>query len=275
MKYSYLQIKTNSTKKPKEFVGATIRGTFGHQLKEQVCMEPSYKCDGCVYQNTCLSYALYPLKDDSLRTFRMDVRLHQNNYDFGLYLFGDFSKDIRIIIQVLYTMLLSHRLTINELSFPKSQVFYNGKELKFNKNHILEPFKYFSQTLLKTKHHQDLVIHLLTPTYIKYKGSYKKELSVEDIVKSIIKRKHYFETREMVHKIEHSLSFSSSFSELRAEKVERVSTRQGKKLFIEGVVGKVTVKGLDEESYHLLKWGEVVGVGKGTAFGGGAIKIET
>lgn len=39
-------------------------------------------------------------------------------------------------------------------------------------------------------------------------------------------------------------------------------------------MGKVTMSGLNKESYEVLKVGELLGVGKQTVFGLGKIKVE-
>ncbi len=278
MKYSYIEVRTNSTKKPNVFVGTALRGTFGHVLKEYVCIEPSYECDGCTHQSTCLSYDFYPLKDDKYRFYRTDARIDAQNYDFGFYLFGDFSLHIRTIAQALNRMLLSGRITPAKLSFPKSQILYNGKELQFDRFGTLLPFESKSWTIIPSKKFShDIKITLLTPVFIKEKNSYKKNITLEDILNSIYKRKYFFEHQKMIYKVPHQPTYVS-VSPMRRKRESalgnRYSTKQNQSIPIEGILGEITVKGLDTESYELLKWGEVLGVGKGTALGNGVIKVE-
>ncbi len=54
----------------------------------------------------------------------------------------------------------------------------------------------------------------------------------------------------------------------------RLSNRQKTKLQIGGIVGHIVYDTIDEKSYQLLKLGEIIGVGKQTAFGLGKIAVE-
>ena len=54
----------------------------------------------------------------------------------------------------------------------------------------------------------------------------------------------------------------------------RYSNRQHTKMQLGGIRGYISYEELDEQSYILLKLGEILGVGKQTVFGLGEIKIE-
>jgi CRISPR/Cas system endoribonuclease Cas6 (RAMP superfamily) len=43
---------------------------------------------------------------------------------------------------------------------------------------------------------------------------------------------------------------------------------------MDGLIGELEIKNLDEKSYKLLKLGEIIGVGKSTVFGLGKIEIK-
>jgi len=43
---------------------------------------------------------------------------------------------------------------------------------------------------------------------------------------------------------------------------------------MDGIVGELALSGLDERSYELLKFGEVIAVGKQTVMGLGRILVE-
>ena len=280
MKYSYIRVQTNSKISPETFIGTTLRGTFGHILKEQVCIESHYDCDICVHKKRCLSYAFYPTSDDKYRSYRIDVRMHVDRYDFGIYLFGDSSLHARPIMQALYKMLHSHRILNagKKISFPKSKIFYNNKEMAYDKHGTVKPFVANSQSIrVPRKESHDAVLHLLTPLFIKHKHTYKKSPTVEDIVRSVYKRKYFFEHQKMIHTYPNKIYYKTVSAILRERDSslgQRYSMRQQQQIPIEGMLGEIMITGLDHESYKLLKWGEILGVGKGTALGAGAIKIE-
>ena len=79
-------------------------------------------------------YYDYYESSDGYRPFRLDVQLDAKNYDFGLYLFGDNTFKIRILIKTLREMLLSKRLTDEKLSFPQSEIFLDHRHVTFDKN---------------------------------------------------------------------------------------------------------------------------------------------
>jgi CRISPR/Cas system endoribonuclease Cas6 (RAMP superfamily) len=41
-----------------------------------------------------------------------------------------------------------------------------------------------------------------------------------------------------------------------------------------GLIGEIQIKGLNKESFEVLKVGELIGVGKQTVFGLGKIEVE-
>ena len=96
----------------------------------------------------------------------------------------------------------------------------------------------------------------------------------EDLLTSIYKRKSYFENNESVHSLNFTSSYTQISSNLYETKTTRRSDRQHRTVVLEGVTGEFVLTDLDPESYNLLKWGEVLGVGNKTVFGHGAISIK-
>ena len=275
MNFDYICVKVNSNVRPSSFMGSTLRGTFGHLLKEDVCIEPSYECKGCKYCDACLYYDFY--ESNSLyRSFRFDIRLDQKNYDFGLYLFGDHSKQLRTLIKVLKTMLASKKLTHEKISFPENTISLNNNTLTFDKNRRLDAFSSTTQTLNFKKYSKDISINILTPILIKDKNSkrpYKQVLTIEDILLSVYKRKTFFETKEFIETLPYIPEYKLLSSHFQDAQTKRRSDRQQQKIILKGVVGELIVTNLDTESYELLKWGEILAGGNKTAFGHGAIKL--
>lgn len=272
MNYNYIYVKTNSLEKPSFFIGSTLRGAFGHKLKEDVCIEPSYECNKCAYQNQCLYYDFYE-SDEAIRSFRFDIGLDAKNYDFGLYIFGNNISRLRTIVKVLNHMLRAGTIASKKLSFPKSEMFLDGKKLFFDDKETLLPFKVFSQTLTFDSYLRDITLKLQTPCLIKLNGKLKKEVTLEDIVSSVYKRKTYFESKQIVYKLHYIPSYTLHKRNLHDITTTRRSDRQKKSIVLDGVTGEFIIKNLDPESYMLLKWGEVLGAGNKTVFGHGGIKI--
>jgi len=277
MYFDYIRVKVNSPVKPSFFMGSTLRGTFGYLLKEDVCIAPSYECKGCSYQDECLYYEFYEA-ETLYRSFRFDIRLDQENYDFGLYLFGDHSRHLRTLIKVLHKMLLSHKLANGKVSFPNSKIFLNSKEICFDDSQTLMPFVGQSQTITLKNHCRDLAIVLQTPILIKDKDTanpYKMDLTLDEVLFSIYKRKIFFETKEVKVSLPYTPSYRVITSHFQDVQTKRRSDRQRQKIILKGVVGELIVTDIDVESYELLKWGEILAVGNKTAFGHGVIELKT
>ncbi len=275
MKYDYIYVKSGNNTKPNFFMGSSLRGAFGYLLKEEVCTEPSYHCRSCTNVKNCLYHILYE-SSVGARPFRFDVKLHADNYDFGLYLFAMETKYIRTMIKTLHRMLHLPILTADKLSFPKHSIVLNGQKIDFNGNGLLLPFEVVPPALMSEKTYHDVAVQLLTPCLIKSADStFKKEISIEDILLSVYKRKIYFESGENVHTLPYVPQYRLLSSELKDIKTTRRSNRQNKYIVLEGVVGELVLTNLDEKSYLLLKWAEILAAGNKTVFGHGSVKIKS
>ena len=272
MKYNYLSVRVNSQQKPSFFTGPTLRGTLGHVLKEKVCISPAYDCSTCLYQKECLYYEYYE-SSAGYRALRLDVRLEAKNYDFGFYFFGDTQVILRTMIQSVRDMLQTGTISDKKLSFPQSEIFLNGEKLFFSEKGMLKPFKFSPQSLIISKYHRNVTIKFLTPCLIKEYGKLKKEISLEDVLLSIYKRKTYFESKAIVRKLNYIPSYTLASSHLHKVTTNRKSDRQNKAITLEGVTGDMHIENLDPESYSLLRYGEILSVGNKTVFGYGIIKL--
>ncbi|SFZ98428.1 hypothetical protein MNB_SV-5-1116 [hydrothermal vent metagenome] len=274
MNYYNINVKVNSSKKPNFFIGSTLRGTFGHFLKDSVCVSSAFDCQNCLYKEECIYYDYYE-SSVGYRSFRFDTKMKAESYDFSLYLFSNNVKEIRMILSSLHRMLNTSTITDQKLSFSKHEISLNGRKLLFDDKDVLQPFLDTPLTLTLEKCYKDISINIFTPLLIKDPESkFKKEIVLEDVLTSIYKRKCYFEKQETVHKLDYIPNYTLITSELKIVKSQRRSDRQGKYIPIEGVTGTLIVMGLDEKSFMLLKWGEILAVGNKTVQGQGIIKIK-
>jgi hypothetical protein len=170
-------------------------------------------------------------------------------------------------------MLQSGMISDKKLSFPESEIFLNGEKLLFNEKGTLNSFKFASQSLTVNKFYRNITIKFLTPCLIKEYGKLKKEISLEDVLLSIYKRKTYFESKKTVYKLNYIPSYTLIEEHFYKVIVNRKSNRQNKAITLEGVTGELHIENLDPESYSLLKYGEILAVGNKTVFGYGIIKL--
>ena len=106
---TYTKLSIHIKDKPPYFIGSQIRGAFGYSLKKVTCINPSYKCEECFAQATCLYYEFYEEKNRPHK-YRFDFGLGKEEYDFSLYLFDDATHKLPYALSALQIMLTQNGL---------------------------------------------------------------------------------------------------------------------------------------------------------------------
>ncbi len=262
MNYYQIKIRVNNPTKPSSFIGSALRGAFGHALKEKSCINPTYKCKGCFAKERCLYYEFYE-QSSGYRPFRFSVEINQERYDFELLLFFKEGRelDIAMVIEALSLMLDKYGLEKDNLKFPHATF-------------SVERLFPLEQTLLPSVA-STVCIKSLTPFILKQANrKLIKEIRLEDILNSLYKRKAFFEEGNAHAKLPFIPSYELVSAKSSYLKTFRRSDAQGKKIPVEGYSVALRVKNLDQESYELLKYGEVVAVGNDTVRGYGRFLVE-
>lgn len=274
MKYQHIRVEVNSTIRPIDsLITSKMRGAFGHFLKNITCILPSYNCKNCPYIKECTYYKFY--ETDDAPPFRFDAKLYADSYDFGIYIFDENPQYLRPIIAALRSMLQAKTISDKKLSFPHSAIFLNDIKLNFDERDILLPFSVAAKELHIARHYKDIEIQFTTPLYLKSsKSKFKESLSLEDILLSIYKRKYYFEQHKKVFALDYTPTYTLISSEYKIFKEKTRSDRQKKYLDLLGIIGRMILVDVDEKSFELLKWGEVLALGNKVAKGQGAIHLK-
>lgn len=246
MTYIKQTYEIKSAPKPYLFIGSKIRGAFGYALKEEVCVNPSFECKECFAAKECLFYKFYE-EQNITHDYRLDFKLHTQKYKFSLLLFGDAQKESAVL----------HRAMMKSLG--------EYKEIDFK-----EKIKTF-----KTKKTPKIIkLEFLTPLRIKKQNRFAiKDIDLLDILLSIHKRKHDLQ-KLAFEKIEFKEDYKTVTKNLSYQELTRRSNKQNTKMQLGGLMGEMIIKDIDTQIYDLLRFGEVIGVGKSTVFGLGKIKIE-
>ncbi len=245
MIYTKLIIKSSS-KKPYDFIGSKIRGTLGYALKEEVCINPTYKCEGCFGANDCIFYKFYEQKN-STHQYRLDFDLADDAFGFSLLLFGDTQKNVG---------------TVKKALFKSLQEFEDVACLEESVTFEITPYK----SVLKLK--------FITPLRIKKENKFAREdIDLFDILASINKR-YYELTNKEYQKLNISKEYKIISKNLYYKELTRKSNVQKTKMHLGGIMGEMIISNIDEQTYKILKLGETLACGKQTVFGLGKIKIE-
>ena len=236
-------------KKPYLFIGSKIRGMLGYALKDEVCINPSFKCDGCFAKGECVFYDMYE-KQNTQHNYRLDFKLYDDEYKFSLLLFGKLQSKSKSI----------HKAMLNALkNYKKIKYKEKTKTLKIKKKRP-KLIKLIFQTPLRMKKNNRFILK-------------EREVDIKDILLSIYKID--LELKKEPYK---PLNFNENLKTISKKfyykELTRKSNKQNTKMNVGGLMGEMLVSGIDEESYKLLKLGEVLGCGKSRVFGLGKFKLE-
>ena len=123
--------------------------------------------------------------------------------------------------------------------------------------------------------HQNVILHFHTPLRMKQNNTFIKSenLTLRDIVNSIYQRQMRILGREY-EKFPYQISGEIVERDLYFKELTRLSNRQKTTMNLGGIMGQITLQGLNKETYKILKIGEILGVGKQCVFGLGKITLE-
>jgi hypothetical protein len=268
----YLDFEIKSDIRAKNpFIGSTIRGALGKALKKSVCINPKGECEGCFLASNCIYYSFYEEKNRFLN-YRLDFNLYPEYFNFKYILFNEAIDKYRYLLLALESIFKREGIGRDREKSRNLEILYNGEILYSGgdfKRVEVEPkeFTPYSSAPYEVK------LKLITPLRLKRKGRFLKSdnLDIKDILISILGKKAFYDKEEkgVIEKFPKIIDRDLVFKDF-----SRYSNRQNRRLKIGGVVGEMRLSDITLETYNLLKYGEITGVGKLNSFGLGKIEIE-
>lgn len=254
-----------------EFLGSTLRGAFGIALKQVCCFDFNVTCEKCSSQTTCLYYNFFS-QSNTIHSYRFSKLLNTNNFNFTLYLFEEACYQLPYVLNALYVMLTQYGLGVKRETFTIQNILCNGIDIYNQKTFDIS--KVSIQHFEVQNYKQDVRLYFMTPLRMKSANKLlMTKPTLEQILTSIVNRFNELMGLPLVR-----LSFKPIYREEKSEvtfiDLTRYSNRQQTKMQLGGIIGHIDYVQLDEQSYRLLKLGEILGVGKQTVFGLGEIKVE-
>jgi len=245
--YKKLTFTIKNSEKPHLFIGSKMRGMLGYALKDEVCINPTLKCEGCFAANECSFYEMYE-KQNTTHKYRLDFKLYDKKYVFSMLLFDTLQVEEKSIRKAMLKALDENK-----------EVKFKSKEKKFKKSKQ-------GVSLLK--------LTFETPLRIKKQNTFARDdIELLDILRSIYRRNRDLQGKEHKYlKIDENYKVVSK--NLRYQELRRRSNKQKTTMNMGGIMGEMIITNVDKKVYNLLKLGEVIGVGKATVFGLGKIKLE-
>lgn len=262
MKYTKLTVKINSKDKPLYFIGSQLRGAFGYALKNILNQQD---LDENIYNK-------FFEQKDVTHKYRFDIRLGLQSYEFSFYLFDDACDEVYTCISAFHEMLTKVGLGKNNKTYEKFEIFVN-KKLVYS-NGELKPFDKYIKKYKQPKQKKEFVLRLDTPLRIKKDGKYviDDSLELESIINSIYQRNLALQNKDF-EKLPFEPKYKLKSKDIFFNDIKRFSGVQNTSMQLGGVMGEMWISDIDEESFNLLKLGEIIGVGKQTVFGLGKISI--
>ena len=271
MKYHKIEVKINTKLKAPYFTGSMLRGAMGYALKKVTCINPSYNCEGCFAQSSCLYHNFYEQKNN-FHKYRFDIELGSNKFDFRLYLFDDACDGLPYVLSALEMMLREIGLSKENHTFSELEFFLNG--VSIYENGAFSSIEIPVKTFQIDSFCPNVKLRLLTPLRMKKNNKFlRDDVDLEDILRSVYQREQEIFYGNKVFKLNYEPKIETSLKLFKHQELLRKSNRQKQKMNMDGVIGEMALMGLDKRSYELLKLGEVIAVGKQTVMGLGRIMV--
>jgi len=272
MRYHHIKTSIETPYRASYFTGSMLRGAFGYALKKVTCINPSYRCENCFAKENCLYYSFYEEKN-TIHNYRFEIELGAYDFNFGLYIFEDTTQELPYILSALEMMLTKNGLTKESYIFDDIEISVDSQIIY--ENHSFATIDTPPIDFQLDAVEQDVKIEIKTPIRVKKDNRFLRDtIELEDILRSIYQRYTRVKSGENTYRLNYKPSYTIEEKNLYPKQLVRNSNRQKSKMSMDGVMGEMVVRGLDRESYRLLKIGEIIGVGKQTVMGLGRIEVE-
>ena len=267
-----IDIETEGDVKAPFFTGSMLRGVLGYALKRVVCINPSYKCEGCFAADECLFYRFYEAKN-IFHPYRLGITLQPNSLDFSFYLFEDAVVSLPYVLSVIQKALEEIGVG-KEKRKVKIKMIRVGEQIVYDGENFLSLKGIENKTLEIDTFCQDVTLNFTMPIRIKENNTFAREqFSLHTLIGNIHSR--YRQLKGLPpERLGYRVYGEIVKSSLKFVEMQRYSSRQKSGMNMGGLKGQMTIIGLDKQSYVYLKIGEIIGAGKQTVFGLGSYEIK-
>lgn len=287
-----------------EYKGSTLRGGFGHVFKRLACSARQTSCPKCILKATCpYSYVFETPRPQGAEMMRLypqiprpfvinpylDKRRNLSRGDtlqVGLTLVG---KAIDYLPYFIYTF---EELGKTGLGADRAQFELSTVNALMPDGANRTVYDADSRTIHNSSSvtGRDLVGHhtgsratlkLLTPLRLRVKGEVTDQLQFRAFFSTLLRRLSalsYFHCGselqlDFKQMVQNAATVRCLEDETEWYQWGRFSKRQGRRMRLGGLIGKITFEGDLEDFWPWLELGEAVHVGKATTFGLGGFEI--
>lgn len=287
------------------YKGSTLRGAFGLALKDISCVLKSNDCQGCPLVKTCVYYRVFETDSESTdkksgaqpHVFVIEPpnSTQQNfapgeRFDFRVLLFG-FANDLVPYFVYAFEEVgktgLGKFLGGRRAAYKLLKVTSESAPVFDSLDRMVKP-GLAKELELDTSNHDPnpvlrLTIRLETPLRLKFNNLFSEDLPFHVLVRAMLRRiaslnNSFGQGEPQIDYsglVNRSQNVNVVDSNLKWLDWSRFSNRRQTEMKLGGLVGDITYSGHLQEYMCLIKYCQLVHVGKNTTFGLGKISIKT
>lgn len=274
-----------------KYAGSTLRGAFGHALKNLACLTAARNegvccclpLESCVYrclfdpaprkllnQNRVKNQTIAPPFVIEAHALATDI-LKGEMATFYMVLIGDFAHQQKVMIELAWQRALAEGIGVN-LSKGSAQSKFISMTLSDQPN-------------AKQLSCSSIDIEFLTHARLQHHGKFleAKDFNVSIFLNALLRR--YLFLVETYSHLEVNIKeikdlYKNSAQIIGSAQLEwvnwsRYSNRQKQKMTLDGFMGRVRIHHINEQLLHYLYLGQWLHVGKGCVFGLGHYVLRT
>ncbi len=286
------------------YKGSALRGAFGHALKKTCCALRYTKCSDCMLTASCAYSLIFESKKLNQNKTHYRIRLSSkpnpyvleppldsrcnykagDSFSFTLKLFG---PALNYRPQIIYALILMGKTGLGKQNrgvFRIKSISSNNQVIYDEDTNSLSMQDTSQELFLASEHDSctSLTVDFLTPFRIKRNNVFQSEITFGTLIRAAMRRVSSLE--EAYGKGEPDIDYRG-LAQL-ADSIEtvedktswhdipRYSSRQKTPMKLGGVQGSIMFKGDIAQFLPLLRYCEVMHIGKSTTFGLGMMRLE-
>ncbi|NLW30346.1 MAG: CRISPR system precrRNA processing endoribonuclease RAMP protein Cas6 [Fibrobacter sp.] len=289
-----INLSLNDSKPISRFVEATIRGGFGITLRKLVCPSVEKNCAECILRHSCIYCYLFETTPQSNsprlknykalpRPFTLWCEQNENTINIELVLIGNAIKTLPYFIYTL-RKLGSQGLGKERIRYELKTVRAGEKVVYDNSSDEID--MQFAKDKLDIKQGKAqtgrCVLNFYSPMILRKNGRIVDGYDSHAFFSTLMRRitslfvihcdgENFDDLKPLLKLWEEKIKAQTSLKRVHKS---RFSTRQNRRIKYDGFTGEVILEGDLGTFMPFLNAGEILSVGKNTAFGYGKYKIK-
>ncbi len=291
------------------YKGSTLRGGFGHALKQVTCALKRQECSQCLLRDRCVYLYLFetppPADTQMMRLYPAaphpfviepplnDARVvpQGETLEFGLVLVGRALDHLAYFVYA-FIALGEKGLGRDRGKFALEQIIaesadgpvtiYQGARRLLSHTPAFPTREVMQGRCDELAEIDGLSLNFLTPTRIRSDERLVEQPEFHHLIRALLRRismLSYFHCKKKLDLnfrgiLEAAQAIKRVSSELRWFDWDRYSNRQRQRMSLGGFIGSVSYSGNFGELLPFMVWGEVLHVGKAASFGLGRFRMQ-